>query len=185
MSAPASAAPHAPAPTDASPPAPARPRPLQLRLNNVSTALALGNAPAGELAARGASGLAAPSPGAAELTEGEFHEAADALLDAIECVSGALDDTITDGFDVSNATGVLTLALGSKGTYVLNKQAPNRQVWWSSPISGPKRYHWDAARRAWLNTRDGHALTDLLAAELQQLTGVALDFSGGGGPPRG
>lgn len=30
--------------------------------------------------------------------------------------------------------GVLTVRLGAKGTYVINKQAPNLQVWWSSPI---------------------------------------------------
>jgi len=152
-------------------PAPA----LQLRLNDVGTALALGNAPAGALKARGASS-AATTAGAAELTETEFHEAADALLEAIECTAGALDDTITEGFDLSHATGVLTLKLGPKGTYVLNKQAPNRQIWWSSPLSGPKRYHWDASRRAWLNTRDGHELTALLTTELERLTGQRLAF---------
>ena len=30
--------------------------------------------------------------------------------------------------------GVLTLTLAGKGTYVLNKQAPNQQIWLSSPI---------------------------------------------------
>lgn len=30
--------------------------------------------------------------------------------------------------------GVLTLDLGSRGTYVLNKQAPNHQIWSSSPV---------------------------------------------------
>lgn len=31
-------------------------------------------------------------------------------------------------------SGVLTVGLGTHGTYVLNKQAPNREIWWSSPI---------------------------------------------------
>lgn len=30
--------------------------------------------------------------------------------------------------------GVLTLKLGAKGTFVVNKQAPNRQIWLSSPV---------------------------------------------------
>ena len=30
--------------------------------------------------------------------------------------------------------GVLTVALGTHGTYVINKQSPNRQLWWSSPL---------------------------------------------------
>ena len=38
-------------------------------------------------------------------------------------------------FSLSSQSGVLTLALGpGKGTYVLNKQAPNRQLWLSSPV---------------------------------------------------
>uniref|UniRef100_A0A914RUA2 Frataxin n=1 Tax=Parascaris equorum TaxID=6256 RepID=A0A914RUA2_PAREQ len=36
--------------------------------------------------------------------------------------------------------GVITAKVGrDKGTYVINKQTPNRQIWLSSPISGPKR----------------------------------------------
>ena len=30
--------------------------------------------------------------------------------------------------------GVLTVKLGQKGTYVINKQTPNRQIWMSSPV---------------------------------------------------
>lgn len=32
-----------------------------------------------------------------------------------------------------NQSGVLTLTLGDKGTYVINKQPPNKQIWLSSP----------------------------------------------------
>jgi frataxin len=32
-------------------------------------------------------------------------------------------------------SGVLTLKLGEHGTYVINKQPPNKQIWLSSPIS--------------------------------------------------
>ena len=38
--------------------------------------------------------------------------------------------------------GVPTVRLGELGTYVINKQTPNRQIWMSSPISGPVRYDW-------------------------------------------
>ena len=37
--------------------------------------------------------------------------------------------------DVLHAqSGVLTLKLGNKGTYVINKQPPNKQIWLSSPF---------------------------------------------------
>ena len=45
--------------------------------------------------------------------------------------------------------GVLSIQLGEAGTYVLNIQAPNRQIWLSSPISGPARYNFDSSTRTW------------------------------------
>ena len=42
--------------------------------------------------------------------------------------------------DVSLSNGVLTVQLPDVGTYVINKQAPNRQIWLSSPRSGPARF---------------------------------------------
>jgi frataxin len=89
-------------------------------------------------------------------------------------VVGALDECIEDGFDLSLAMGVLTLKLGPKGTYVINKQTPNRQLWWSSPVSGPKRYNWDTSARRWKNSRDGHDMLAELKTELSRLTGQEL-----------
>lgn len=74
----------------------------------------------------------------------------------------------------------------SQGTYVLNKQPPNRQIWISSPMSGPKRYDWvwvqgegqdqkegtamdaegDLRGGQWVYLRDGATLTELLKKEL-------------------
>ena len=39
------------------------------------------------------------------------------------------------------------------GTWVINKQTPNQQVWWSSPLSGPRRYEYDEKRERWVYTR--------------------------------
>ena len=58
---------------------------------------------------------------------------------------------------------------------MLNKQPPNKQIWLSSPISGPKRYDYVAAGAAegkgegqgeWVYLRDGSTLTGLLREEL-------------------
>nr|XP_056706374.1 frataxin, mitochondrial-like [Euleptes europaea] len=46
---------------------------------------------------------------------------------------------IPEDYDVPFGTGVLTVKLGGNmGTYVINKQTPNKQIWLSSPTSGPK-----------------------------------------------
>ena len=82
--------------------------------------------------------------------------------------------------------GVLTLKLGDRGTYVINKQPPNKQIWLSSPIScvprhfvascaanedcrGPKRYDYDAEAKVWFYHRDGSLMRDLLNDELRVL----------------
>ena len=44
------------------------------------------------------------------------------------------------GADTSLADGVLTVQLSELGTYVINKQTPNQQIWLSSPVSGPYRF---------------------------------------------
>lgn len=71
----------------------------------------------------------------------------------------------------------MTISVVGKGTYVINKQPPNKQIWLSSPISGPKRFDWcsltDAAggkaggeSNSWIYTRDGSSLSELILEEL-------------------
>ncbi len=65
-----------------------------------------------------------------------YHQAADAGLDNIVERLEDMEqrEDVPDGWDVEYASGVLTIKCGRKGTYVLNKQPPNRQIWMSSPV---------------------------------------------------
>jgi frataxin len=72
--------------------------------------------------------------------------------------------------------GVLNVIVGDKGTFVLNKQAPNLQIWLSSPISGPLRYDFCRESVAWRNSRDQHDLLSLLGDDFETLVGKRLDF---------
>ena len=105
----------------------------------------------------------------------DYDARADRLLASLEL---ALDHPDLEAEELSNAMGVLTLNLGRRGTWVINKQKPNAQVWWSSPVSGPKRFAFDAAKREWVSTRDGNtALLRLLQDELKSVGGVDLDLT--------
>ncbi|KAK4057365.1 Mitochondrial matrix iron chaperone [Microbotryomycetes sp. JL221] len=86
-----------------------------------------------------------------------------------EYLEQLLEDTdgLDNGYDVEYSSGVLTLKLGDKGTYVVNKQPPNKQIWLSSPTSGPKRYDYDTNHDVWFYHRDGSRLRDLLTNELR------------------
>ena len=89
-------------------------------------------------------------------------------------LSTATDISENDLTTVPNSqAGVLTLKFPPAGTYVLNKQPPNKQIWLSSPISGPKRYDWVAeggganeTKGEWVYLRDGSTLRALIKDEL-------------------
>lgn len=67
-------------------------------------------------------------------TEAEFHPVADATLEAIqdavdEVFDCAQPDSVIVDYEVSLANGVLNLSFPPHGTWVINKQTPNRQIW--------------------------------------------------------
>ena len=85
-------------------------------------------------------------------------EALDTILERADELSDERDDV-----EVELSSGVLTLKT-PEGTWVLNKQVPNRQLWLSSPVSGPCRYEY--VDGTWTHTRDGSSLSELLEREL-------------------
>ena len=98
------------------------------------------------------------------MSDSAFETLADSLLDALEEAVGAEADAERQG-------GVLTID-GDDGTWVVNKHAPTRQIWLSSPKSGARHYAFDAGSGQWKDTRGGDDLLVLLSAEL----GVALEW---------
>ena len=71
--------------------------------------------------------------------------------------------------DVTLAAGVLNVFLGSKeGSYVINKQSPNQQIWLSSPVSGPARFDYCTEKKAWIYSRTGESLHELLNREISK-----------------
>jgi frataxin len=109
----------------------------------------------------------------------DFHVEADRTIDVVlnECekIVDLLDDDNNE-FDYKYAEGVINIEFGSSiGTFVLNKQTPNRQLWLSSPISGPNRYDFDHAAQQWQSNRDQHSLQELLETEFTDI--VKNDFT--------
>lgn len=111
------------------------------------------------------------------MSEGEFHAVADEELEEIhDAVEEALEEGFEEDFDCNMAQGVLNIVVSDRGTWVINKQSPNQQIWWSSPISGPMRFEYDSGKERWVNTRDGKtALRSILSAEMKEKCSVSLD----------
>lgn len=73
------------------------------------------------------------------------------LTDQLESLSE--DDPLFIS-SVDAAQGVVEFDLENVGTYVINKQPPNKQIWLSSPISGPFRFDYDSIKDNWVSLRD-------------------------------
>ncbi|KAI8008316.1 hypothetical protein LOK49_LG07G02378 [Camellia lanceoleosa] len=108
--------------------------------------------------------------------EDEFHKLADSTIhDLLEKLEEYGDSVDIDGFDIDYGNQVLTVKLGTLGTYVLNKQTPNRQIWLSSPVSGPSRFDWDQDDQAWVYRRTKANLVEVLKHELEHLCGQPIN----------
>jgi frataxin len=65
-------------------------------------------------------------------SESEYHPIADSTLDTIQDTIDDIFDPLPIEYEVTVASGVLTLSMPPHGTWVLNKQTPNRQIWVSA-----------------------------------------------------
>ncbi|KAJ5273386.1 Frataxin [Penicillium angulare] len=147
------------------------------------------NPPKTQPHAGGAAHVTEPS----DLTPEEYYDYSEHYFNVL---IQELEKTQEEGSDIEAeySAGVLNITVPALGTFVLNKQPPNKQIWLSSPISGPKRYDWilegdrmdekqdtrEFAHGQWVYLRDGSNLTELLNSELsvklpRDIYGVLLD----------
>ena len=102
------------------------------------------------------------------MTDSAFETLADSLLETLE-------EGIGEHADAELQGGILTVQGDPKdegGTWIVNKHAPTRQIWLSSPKSGAKHYAFEAGSGLWQDTRGGADLLATLSSEL----GVALEW---------
>ncbi|KAJ7293349.1 Frataxin [Mycena rebaudengoi] len=120
----------------------------------------------------------APQINISDLSTERYNLFSDSTMDNIlHALENLVDNLGNPAYEVEYHSGVLTLQLGDKGTYVINKQPPNKQIWLSSPFSGPKRYDYSENSNAWIYSRDGQSLTDLLNRELSEALQQAVDIT--------
>jgi len=103
------------------------------------------------------------------MDESDFARMADrALGELAHALEAALD---ADDPDIDLAGGILTLVLADKRKFILNKHAPTRQLWLSSPVSGASHYAFDQATQSWRSTRGPQILADQLAQDIAVAVG--------------
>ncbi|PWN87831.1 Frataxin [Acaromyces ingoldii] len=142
--------------------------------------------PASETAAHPYSSRTAPYR-ASDISSDEYHKLSDRCLDSLtDCLEVLTEEYVgpdAEEFEAEYSSGVLNLRLGSNGTYVINKQPPNKQIWLSSPRSGPKRFDYDRQKDTWFMIKEGELSTmrDLLENELSDIFGKPITVDLGQG----
>jgi frataxin len=87
-----------------------------------------------------------------------------------------IDDILGEEFDVDLNGGILNIELQNGTQYVINKNAPNYEIWMSSPLSGASHYYLEDDLETWIDTRSGHKFYDKLSQELSQSAGKSFFF---------
>jgi len=85
--------------------------------------------------------------------------------------------------DITLSDGVLNVSSRTKGTWVLNRHGPTRQLWLSSPLSGPAKFNWhedEVGERigdGWKGERDlTRELKKQLVEEWKEAFGMEIDM---------
>lgn len=114
------------------------------------------------------------------LEETRFATIAD---EALRRLLAAIDAAGEGGLEADLRDGVLTIELESGGQYIINKHAPNREIWVSSPASGAWHFAYDEGRKTWIDTRGRGAdvpmtLDRLLEKELSVAAHMTIPLGG-------
>jgi len=105
------------------------------------------------------------------MNQAEFERRATEILDSL---FEQIEDQLGDWLDVEMSGGILQIELPDGGAYVVNKHAPNREIWVSSPKSGA--WHFADRDGAWHSTRGTEELTALISGELAAASGRAVQL---------
>ena len=101
----------------------------------------------------------------------DFRAAADATLAAIgAALDRALDASDAD-CDWSLVDGILEVACEDGGKVIVNRHAPNREIWVAARRGG---FHFRAEGGRWRDTRGGPELGAALASILEEQAGVTV-----------
>ncbi|MBX3716977.1 MAG: iron donor protein CyaY [Burkholderiales bacterium] len=103
------------------------------------------------------------------MDESEFHRAADEILARIERAAEG-----SEGLDADLEAGILTLECPDGSRIVVNRQAPNREIWVAARSGG---FHFAWREGAWRDTRSGEELFASLARIVRGQSGEAISFA--------
>ncbi len=111
------------------------------------------------------------------MTDLEFIDRAEALLQAVETVCDRINETTDVDLDVQRSGGVMTLTFANRSQIVVNFQKPLHEIWLAARSGG---YHYRWVEADWQDTKDGLPFFARLTEAASQQAGQALQFTAQG-----
>lgn len=106
------------------------------------------------------------------INEAQFETLAQEIL---EDFLDKIEDVLGDDVEADLEGGILSVELEDGRQFLLNKHAPNRQLWLSSPISGALHFGY-SDENTWQDTRGTGTLADIFARDLSEACGVPVSL---------
>jgi frataxin len=100
------------------------------------------------------------------LTETSFIAIVEATLNRLYAMIEAIDKE--EVLEIEQSSGMLSIELPNGKQFVINRQIPTKQIWFSSPISGGLRFDYNEEQQQW-QLPDSRRLDTQLKADLEVL----------------
>jgi CyaY protein len=108
------------------------------------------------------------------MTDPEFMDRAELLLQAVEASCDRLNDSTDADIDNQRTGGMVTLTFPNRSQIIINLQKPLQEVWLAAK-SGGYHYKFDSAQ--WMDTKGQGEFFACLTRDASAQAGMALNFS--------
>mmetsp|Transcript_14142 Transcript_14142/g.23696 ORF Transcript_14142/g.23696 Transcript_14142/m.23696 type:complete len:190 (+) Transcript_14142:3-572(+) len=109
------------------------------------------------------------------VSEEDYPELVDEVMEILE---ESLDDDALPFDDVNFSSGVMSIVTRDHGVWIINKHSASRQIWLSSPKSGPNKFEYSPEQGKWISEREDRTrMHDLLVSEISDILGREFKFT--------
>lgn len=107
------------------------------------------------------------------MTDNEFLDRAERLLQAIEQACDQINETTDADLDNQRVGGMVTISFANRSQIVVNLQKPLHEVWMAARDGG---YHFKWHDGTWQDTKGGGEFFSMLTRSASAQAGMALRF---------
>ena len=108
------------------------------------------------------------------MTDSEFQDHAEALLQSVEVTCDRINDASDADIDSQRVGGMVTLTFRNGSQIVVNLQKPLHEVWLAAQSGG---YHFRAEGGRWLDTKGQGEFFERLSSDASAQAGMKAQFS--------